>query len=319
MTSSTDLPFHQQPSGISRFKLFLALSRTPHGVLDMTTPAFGALLSLGAFPSVWIVLLGMLTAFAGYTAVYAFNDVVDYRNDREKFESGSLGDLPGGGGDLDSVMVRHPMAQGLLGFREGLMWAVGWALVALLGAWLLNPVCAGIFLAGCALESVYCMLWRVSPFRTVVSGCVKTLGAIAAVFAVNPSPSPLFLMVLFLCLFFWEIGGQNIPNDWMDVSEDRVAGGRTVPVCFGIGFSDQIILLSLSMAVALSVLLFMVSPGGYGLYSLLAVFLVGGYLLLLPAARLHRTRQPAAAGALFNRASYFPPALLGLVLARMIA
>jgi len=300
---------------ISRLKLFFALSRTPHGLLDMATPAMAALLWLGRIPPVGVVLLGLVTAFAGYTAVYALNDVVDYRHDRQKAERGVLNDI---GGDLDAIMVRHPMAQGLLRFREGLLWALGWAMVALIGAVLLNPVCGGIFLAGCMLEGVYCLLWRVSPFRTVVSGGVKTLGAVAAVFAVDPSPSPLFLMILFLCLFLWEIGGQNIPNDWTDIEDDRLAGGRTVPVCFGVPFAGRVILLSLSLSVALSGFLFLISPGGSGLYAVPAALGVGGYLLLQPAVRLYRTRRTSQAMDLFNRASYYPVALLGIVLAGMV-
>jgi len=61
------------------------------------------------------------------------------------------------------VIVRHPMAQGLLTFREGLAWRFSGSAVALLGAFKLNPVWRCIFLAGCALEAVYCWLWRVSP------------------------------------------------------------------------------------------------------------------------------------------------------------
>ena len=138
--------------------------------------------------------LGLLTAFAGYTAVYALNDVVDYRVDREKALQGML---PDAGGDLDAVYLRHPLAQGFLTLREALSWTVGWALVALIGAYLLNPVCALIFLAGGALEAIYCLLLRVSYLRVFVSGVVKTLGAVAAVFAVDPEPSLLFLTALF--------------------------------------------------------------------------------------------------------------------------
>ena len=60
--------------GLNRLKLFGALSRTPHGVLDMTTPVFGACLWLGGLPDVGVILLGILTVFSGYTAVYALND-----------------------------------------------------------------------------------------------------------------------------------------------------------------------------------------------------------------------------------------------------
>ena len=78
-------PAVQNPfSGVARLKLFWALSRTPHGLLDMCTPCFAALLWLGALPPVDVVLIGLVTTFAGYTAVYAWNDVVDFRVDREK-------------------------------------------------------------------------------------------------------------------------------------------------------------------------------------------------------------------------------------------
>ena len=118
-------------NGFARLKLFWALSRTPHGLLDMCTPAFAALLWLGALPPLNVILIGLLTLFAGYTAVYALNDVVDYHVDREKAAAGVLA---AGTSDLDGVIIRHPMAQGLLSFTEGLVWAVSWSLVALIGA-----------------------------------------------------------------------------------------------------------------------------------------------------------------------------------------
>ena len=137
-------------AGLSRLKLYFALSRTPHGLLDMCTPAFGALLWLGHFPSLYVIVLGLITTFAGYTAVYALNDVIDYEADKEK---AAVGGFSNAQSDLDSMIVRHPMAQGLLSFKEGLVWALVWGLVALIGAYILNPVCVLIFLAGCTLEA----------------------------------------------------------------------------------------------------------------------------------------------------------------------
>ena len=109
-------------TGLSRLKLFWALSRTPHGLLDMCTPAFGALLWLGHFPSIYLIIIGLVTTFAGYTAVYALNDVIDYKVDKEKAATKGFSDS---GSDLDSVWVRHPMAQGLLSFKEGLFLGSG--------------------------------------------------------------------------------------------------------------------------------------------------------------------------------------------------
>jgi 4-hydroxybenzoate polyprenyltransferase len=298
-----------------RLRLFLALSRTPHGLLDMATPAVAALLWLGRAPSPGVALLGLITAFAGYTAVYALNDVVDYRTDRKKIEEGRLTVAVN---DLDAVYVRHPMAQGLLSFTQGLLWAGGWALVALLGAYRLNPACAAVFLTGCLLETFYCLLLQVSHWRTLVSGMVKTLGGVAAVFAVDPRPAPLFLATLAAWLFCWEIGGQNVPNDWTDLEEDRSMDARTIPVHFGAQRASEIIGSALVATVFLNLLLFALSPARIPWFIWLAALAVNGVLLLAPAYQLHQSKTRSRAAVLFNRASYYPLAMFVLVAVSLI-
>jgi 4-hydroxybenzoate polyprenyltransferase len=302
-------------AGISRIKLFLALSRTPHGLLDMCTPAFAALLWLGAFPPPEVVLIGLITTFAGYTAVYALNDVVDYRVDKEKV---SAGVLAAGSCDIDGVIVRHPMAQGLLSFTEGLAWALFWSGVALVGAFLLNPVCVAIFLGGCALEAAYCRLWRVSPYRTLVSGAVKTSGAVAAVFAVDPQPAAALLTALFLNLFLWEIGGQNIPNDLTDLEEDRRRMARTLPVHFGVERAVDIAGSALAASLLLNVVVFQFSPLPHRTFFALLALTVSCYLLIWPGLRLSQGQDRSMAMQLFNRASYYPAAMLALVLISLL-
>jgi len=302
-------------AGLSCLKLYFALSRTPHGLLDMCTPAFGALLWLGHFPPLYVIVLGLITTFAGYTAVYALNDVIDYEADKEK---AAIGGFSNSQSDLDGLIVRHPMAQGLLSFRQGLTWFLVWGLVALIGAYILNPVCVLIFLAGCTLEAIYCMLWQVSPFRTVVSGAVKTSGAIAAVFAVDPNPSGAYLIILFLLLFFWEIGGQNIPNDWADIEEDKRFKALTIPVRYGLGAARIIVMVTLILALCLNGVIFKFSQTDFAIFYIIISLAVGCYLLLLPAMKLYQTRKGSEAMALFNKASYYPPVLLVIVLFKMI-
>ena len=302
-------------TGFSRLKLFWALSRTPHGLLDMCTPAFGALLWLGHFPSIYIVIIGLVTTFAGYTAVYALNDVIDYRVDKEKAATEGFSDSDN---DLDSVWVRHPMAQGLLSFKEGLFWALAWALLALVGAYLLNPVCVLIFLGGCTLETIYCLLWRISPFRTFVSGAVKTSGAIAAVFAVDPTPSIMYLICLFLLLFFWEIGGQNIPNDWADFEEDRRMNAKTIPVRWGLQRANVIIMQTIILTLCMNAVIFYFSRVRFEFIYIILSLIVGCYLLLLPALKLYKTKDRAYAMPLFNNASYYPLALLVVVVLKLL-
>jgi 4-hydroxybenzoate polyprenyltransferase len=300
-----------------KLKLFWALSRTPHGIIDMTTPCLAALLWLGAFPSVGIITVGLVTVFAGYTAVYALNDVIGYRSDRAKLQAGGF-EGAAHASDIDALLVRHPMAQGLISVPAGLVWAIGWGIVAAIGAYWLNPVCLLIFGAGCLLETVYCLLWRVSPYRALVSGAVKAAGAIAAVFAVDPAPSPLFLFFLFLVIFFWEIGGQNAPNDWTDIEEDQRFGARTIPVTVGLKRTRDIILGALLLAVLTSLILFLLSQTAFGPAFYLLTLATGVYLLIWPAWTLYDSEEKIDAMRLFNRASYFPLALFAIVLTRLL-
>ena len=302
-----------QLTRISRLKLYLSLSRTPHVLLDMASPALGALLWLGMFPPVKVTIIGIITAFAGYTAVYALNDVLDHRVDKNQFQQDGFRDLDN---YLDAVMVRHPIAQGLLGLRESFFWVAAWALLALIGAYTLNPLCALIFVLGSLLEASYCLLWQVSYFRTIVSGAVKTSGAMAAVFAVDPNPSPFFLIILFLWLFFWEIGGQNIPADWADIERDRMSQAKTIPVLFGPARAKAIILFCLVLTIIINGILFRLTPVRFEHYYAGVCFLVGAYLLILPAYRLFKSNDRQDALALFNRASYYPLALLVVIALR---
>ncbi|HEY5998313.1 MAG TPA: UbiA family prenyltransferase [bacterium] len=313
-TASSGYAVAPAVSAGARVRLLLALSRAAHALLDVATPALGAILCLGgALPPLSVSLLGLLTAGAAYLSVYALNDLVDCAADREKMR------WAGGGveGDyLDAVGVRHPLAQGLLSVRAAALWAGGWGLVAIVGAWRLNPVCAGIFLIGCALEALYCRLLTVSWLRVLVSGVVKTLGGVAAAFAVDPQPPPGFLALFFLWVFCWEIGGQNVPADWVDLDGDAAFGARTIPVRFGAAGAAWLALTALALATAGGALLL---GGTAGTSSAPVVWTAAGaaaglWFLLLPGARLLRQRSPAQAAALFNRASSYPLAMLALVL-----
>ena len=304
-------PSLENPAGLSRLKLFLALSRTPHGLLDIAAPALCALLWLGKIPSAETVLLGLLTAFSGYTAVYALNDVVDFRVDRKKIGESAAQTQAG---DLDAVFVRHPMAQGMLKYVEGILWMIGWASLTILGSYLLNPVCTVIFILACFLETIYCLLLRVTYLRGIISGLVKNSGGIAAVFAVDPNPSLSFLSVLFLWFFFWEIGGQNVANDWIDLEEDRRMQAKTLPVRFGPNRSIRILYGSLILSMIMSVVMFWISPARLSIPYLVGAVICGLFFLLAPGHRLLKSPTAIKASALFNRASYYPLAMLVVTL-----
>jgi len=283
----------------------------------MAAPSLAALLYLGHFPSVAITLVGLITVFAGYTAVYALNDLMDLRTDRERVRIDSFNET-NKQMDMDAVLTRHPIAKGVINFKAGLIWTCAWALIAAMGAFWLNPVCLLFFVAGCMLEALYCKLWRITPLRTLINGLVKTLGAMAALFAVQPSPDIGFLLLLFFWLFFWEIGGQNIPNDWADIHEDRQLQARTLPLYFGLHKAGILSITALTIVLFCHLGLLWASPLPFGPLFLLAALALNLILLILPALKMVKHRYPSSAMALFNKASYYPLATLVLVLVRIV-
>jgi 4-hydroxybenzoate polyprenyltransferase len=272
-----------------------------------------ALLWLDRFPAWWVIAVGLVTTFAGYSAVYALNDLIDCNEDCRRSARGCVD-----GDYLDASIVRHPVAKGVLSMRAGVIWTSTWGAIALAGALLLNPVCAVILACAAAFEVLYCKLATVTPLRVLVSGLVKTAGPVAGVFAVDPRPAVGLLALLSLWLFLWEIGGQNIPNDWSDIEEDKELGFRTLPVRLAARWASRIAFAALAGTVILSIpLLRRVSLHGALLYWACALA-AGVFLLLVPAGRLVRERDKDAAMSTFNRASYYPLAMLGTVAVKVL-
>ena len=104
----------------------------------------------------------------------------------------------------------------------------------------------------------------------------------------------------------------------VDVDEDKQFKARTIPVCFGLQVSRVIVMVSLALTLGLNVIIFYLSPVDFAIIYVIISFAVGCYLLLLPAVKLFRTRNASDAIALFNKASYYPPALFAIVLVRLV-
>ncbi len=292
-----------------KLQFFFALSRTHHGVLDMMAPVFAALVYLGHFPDQASVVAGVITVFAGYTAVYALNDIAGYTDDQKNVRQTSKKGM-----DLDSILVRHPLARGVISLKSAALWAGFWSMVAVLGAYYLNPVCILIFLGGALLEILYCLLLKISYLRIIINGFVKAAGPVAALFAVDKSPDALFVFLMFAFFFLWEAGGQNIPNDYTDMDEDQRVNAKTLPLVLGRDMACLLIMGLLAFACALMMLLFFLSPIDFHWVSYLLVGTGSLFLLILPAQRLMKTKANQTAMTLFNRSSYYPFFLLCVVL-----
>ncbi len=295
-------------------KRFLALSRSTHGILDVAMPGFVALLWLGGFPSWHLLVLCLLTALAGYTAIYALNDLVGVKVDKEKFAGQGINR----GYSVEASDMRYPLAQNLISMRGGIAWFLFWYALTLVGAYLLNPAIVIIVIAAAVLEAAYCMLLKVTYWRTLVSGLVKSAGPIAAVYVVIPDPSFPLLLLLLAWLMLWEIGGQNIPADWNDIDEDRRVGAKTIPLVFGPRAAGMAVVVTLTLTVAVSVFLPLMSPLPLGWPYLVASIAAGFFLLLLPGLGLYRSHGGHQAAKLFDCASLYPLAQLAIVMVAVV-
>ena len=191
-----------------------------------------AMLQLGHFPPVSTIAVGLIAAFSGYTAVYAMNDLVDVTVDRERLALKTKSDAVF---HVDEMLVEHPVAQGLIPFKRGLAgWAIFWACLALICAATLNPLCALIFIISACCEVVYCKLLKVTHWKIIPSAIVKATGGLAGIYAVNAEPNPALVVFMFLWLACWEVGGQNIANDIMDMEDDSRVGARTMLTVLGL-------------------------------------------------------------------------------------
>ena len=239
------------------------------------------------------------------------NDLVDFKVDKERVAKGMFQETAM---SVEGTVLRHPMAQGELSYRSGLFWAVFWGILAIIGGFLLNPVCVLIFLAGGALEALYCKMLRISPARTLVQGIVKSMGSMAAIFAVWPEPSPVFVAAVFFWMYFWEIGGQNIAADWHDIKEDRILKAQTVPQVLGVRAASVLIMLSLGLSITFGYILFAVAPARPGWLAYVLLTAAGLIVLVLPGLRLLKTGTREMAGWYFSVASYYPPVVFVIVL-----
>jgi 4-hydroxybenzoate polyprenyltransferase len=169
------------------------------------------------------------------------------------------------------------------------------------------------------LEIVYCKLLRITHLKIIPSAIVKATGGLAGVYAVDPQPALGFLAVLFLWLAAWEVGGQNIANDIVDMEDDQRVSARTTLTVKGVPESVFRMLAAVSMAAIAGVAIYWLAGPGLGAIYPLGAALLGWKLMLEPAREVYYRPGPSTAAALFNRASYLPVSFLVLIVLSMYA
>lgn len=289
-----------------QLKKFFGLSRMTHSVLDIAHPALGAILVFGGAPRPFTIAIGLLAAFSGYTAVFALNDLLDWKVDCEK-----LGGYAGKREcfDLDSVGLRHPIAQGCIAFRSALGWVLFWGVLALGFAFLLDPICSLLMAVAAGLETAYCRLLRVTHWKTILSGLMVAVGGMAGVFAVTTAPPALMVALFAFWACTWEMGCRNIPNDWSDLEEDAALRIKTMPVRFGRLATSRVSFVLACVTVLASLLFPFAVSMRFVLVFQAGALAAGILLLVVPGARWLRDQETKSAMLFFNRACFYPLAV----------
>lgn len=282
----------------ARASLLLDFSHSRQAVLSIAQPGLGALLAQGGFPSARILGLGFVAAGAGMLSVYASNDLLDLKVDREAVRLPRAPKVAAAY-DVDVLRVRHPVAVGVLSYRLALAWVLGTALVALVAAFLIRPGCALIFAACAALETVYCALKKRSWLKTVPAGVMVGLGGLAGWYAV--ADFNLYALFFFLLLVFWEIFGRNLTNDLADLSHDLPLGIATLAATHGPRWAAR------GSALGTIAILGIAASQQGGLILRVVLVALAAWTMTLPALALLRSPTEARAQKMFNRASLFPP------------
>ncbi|HEY3373695.1 MAG TPA: UbiA prenyltransferase family protein [Candidatus Aquicultor sp.] len=281
------------------FSLFFDLARSYQSLLSLSQPLLGAIIALGAMPSLRVIILGLIAATTGYLAVFSMNDLLDYKVDSKSIKAGKA---ERDKHDIGVAVFKHPLARGELSFVAALSWVLGTGFVSAFFAYLLNPLCAWIFLGCVVLETLYCAMRSVSWVKTFATGVMVGLGGLAGWAAVAPLSRGSLYFFLFLAL--WEVAGRNLANDLADVDSDRRIGLKTVASVFGNRTSATMILIGAWLTVASSVVL------PISLTAKLVGLAITVWSMGTPSIKLALNPSSMQASSYFNKASLFPMLVL---------
>jgi 4-hydroxybenzoate polyprenyltransferase len=271
------------------------LARGRQALLSVAQPALAACIAIGRVPDPRVVVTGLVAAAAGYLAVFSLNDVLDMHVDERSLAAGKEA-APDD--DVDTIVLRHPLAQGVISRRMAVAWVASLAVIALVGAAALGTGCVVAFGGAVALEVAYCTLRSVTWMKTFVSGAMVGLGGLAGWLAGAPLSAA--AVPVFALLAVWEIAGRNLPNDLADIEADSAVALRTVATTFG----PRVAAGATAVGAVATAGLCLVLPAPPLLR--VAALVCAGWSMLLPARRLLARPVPAEAAGYFNRASLFP-------------
>lgn len=289
---------------VNKLSALFASSRPLQASLSIAQPAIPALIAARGLPSPGVLILAVPAAASGFLAVFAANDLMDVDIDRKRFRS--LRSLKGW--NIDTFIVRHPLAQGMITYNEQLLWILFHLAIAGVLSYLINPMCLLMFTVSGALEVTYCKMKKFSELKFLPTGMMVAFGALAGWYAVSKSTDLPIVLTLFFLFFAWEIAGRNIVNDFSDVEEDRQLGIKTVPSIHGLKSAAWLTFVFALFTVLSNVIL--TFTANLGFFYLIVSTVVGILLMLIPGIHLLKKPFPAEALRYFNKGSLYPLGIL---------
>lgn len=284
-----------------------ASSRPLQASFSVVQPIIVALIALSGFPELQLLILLVVGCVTGFFAVFALNDLLDFKIDKKSLKSERIAKS----WDVDSLLVRHPLAQGVITRAEQIAWIAINGVVAGVIIYYLNFMALFLFLAAITLETIYCKMATVSEMKFLISGIMVGIGALIGWYAVGANTNIAVILSLFLLFFAWEISGRNIVNDFSDIVEDKKIGIKTIPAIYGKYFASKFnfafVILTLAANTALGVFASM------GLVYIIMSSLVGIYLLLLPGLSLIKNPTSNEALRYFNKGSLYPIFIFAII------
>lgn len=265
-------------------------------------------MAAGGLPSTRVILLGLLAAIAGYFCVYALNDLLDLRADRQEIELASAHpqEWRPEVSHIDITTLRHPVAAGALPLWAAVLWVVALGIVGLVAAYLLRPLCAWLFLGCAVLQIIYCSLRRRTWLKVIPAGVMVGVGGLAGWFAAGELSWG--TLAFFVLLVLWEIAGRNLSNDLADVEHDRLVGITTLASVRGPEAATRAIVTGAVLMPVVALLQPASWPG--------RLLLAAAALLTMTWPALVMRRRPGAGPAqrYFNRASLYPAVAAGCLI-----
>jgi 4-hydroxybenzoate polyprenyltransferase len=202
---------------ITALRPWFALVRFEHSLFALPFALVSAWLAARGLPQPRVLLLVCLCAIAARTAAMAFNRYLDRELDA-----------------ANPRTSRRELPRGVLSARAALALALGAALVFMVGAWALNPLCGWLALPVLAVLFGYSATKRFTACAHLVLGLALALAPLGAWVAVRGNLAgdlgpPLYLA---LAVLTW-VAGFDLIYACQDEAFDRARGLFSIPARFG--------------------------------------------------------------------------------------